>query len=89
MEVQPGSLRWDRESTNEELETANNELRERSLALDELNSFLESILAGASDSEEVAVKAVNRRGRAVDVLISMAPLRQGKEVVGAILVMSD
>lgn len=134
------------QSANEELETANAELRDRGLALDDLNGFLEAILAslktgivvltrdmairswnraaedmwglraeevegshflnldvglpvdqlrapirsclsGTSESEELHVPAVNRRGRPVDVTIRLSPLRDGREVAGAILVM--
>ncbi|HAM03189.1 MAG TPA: chemotaxis protein CheR, partial [Acidimicrobiaceae bacterium] len=136
------------QSTNEELETANGELRDRELALDRSNTFLESILGslttcvvvltrdmevrawnraaedmwglrsdevegshflnldiglptdqlrapiraaltGSSDSQEVKLQAVNRRGRSVLSTVSVTPLLDHREVIGAILVIEN
>jgi two-component system, chemotaxis family, CheB/CheR fusion protein len=54
------------QSTNEELEAANEELRRRGLALNEVNAFLEGILAGLADGvvvvdSQMLVRAWNHR----------------------------
>jgi hypothetical protein len=50
--------------------------------------MIRRVLAGASGTQEIRLRAVNRRGRTVEVQIVGAPLsRDGEDATGAILVM--
>ena len=61
-----GDVRTELQATNEELETINEELRQRTLDLNEVNSFLESILVSLGAGvvvldEELRVRAWNEQ----------------------------
>ena len=60
------------------------------LPFDDLRPLLRGVLGGPGQSAEVAVKAVNRRGRTITVRVAAAPLAQsegGNTTGGAIIVM--
>jgi len=59
------------------------------LPVDQLRGAIRAAMTGSSDSEEVKLQAVNRRGRAVQSTISITPLRDDKEVIGVILVIEN
>jgi two-component system CheB/CheR fusion protein len=59
------------------------------LPVDQLLGPIRAAMAGPSDSEDVVLQAVNRRGRAVQSTISITPLRDDKEVIGVILVIEN
>jgi two-component system CheB/CheR fusion protein len=58
------------------------------LPTDQLRPMIRRVLAGASGTQEIRLRAVNRRGRTVEVQVIGAPLsRDGEDATGAILVM--
>ena len=58
--------------------------------LDPINGMLRSTVAGeVADRRELALEAVNRKGRLIEVRATASPLdRGGGQVAGAILVMA-
>ena len=60
------------------------------LPFEQLRPLLRGVLGGPGDTAEIAVEAINRRGRAVTVRVAATPLAardSGKESDGAIIVM--
>jgi two-component system CheB/CheR fusion protein len=57
------------------------------LPVDRLRAPVRQCLGGGSPGEDVRLPALNRRGRAVDCLVRVSPLRAHGEVSGVILVM--
>lgn len=57
------------------------------LPVDQLRQPIRGVLTGATDGEEILIPAVNRRGRPIDCSVRISPLRDGKDIIGAILVM--
>jgi two-component system CheB/CheR fusion protein len=60
------------------------------LPLDRVRPVVRSTLAGEDGPQEVTLRAINRRGRSIDVRVIASPLRgDGDSVVGAILTMEE
>jgi two-component system CheB/CheR fusion protein len=57
------------------------------LPVDQLRPSIRAVLSGTSDGSEQRLQAVNRRGRTIECTVRISPLRDGDDVVGAILVM--
>ena len=56
------------------------------LPVDELCKAIRAVISGSSDGEEQRVEAINRRGRTIECVMTITPLRDAKYVIGAILV---
>ncbi|MEO8077867.1 MAG: PAS domain-containing protein, partial [Acidobacteriota bacterium] len=61
------------------------------LPVGELTEPIESVLMGAADHRDVAIRATNRRGKPIECTVSVAPLRRlgAKQATGVILLMDD
>ena len=59
------------------------------LPVDELRTAIRACLNGSSEGEHQEVAAVNRRGRSITCAVSVSPLRDGDDVIGAILVLDS
>jgi two-component system CheB/CheR fusion protein len=60
------------------------------LPVEELNASLRSVLSGDSGGERVELKAVNRRGREFQCLVTLTPLiNRDQQIRGVILVMEE
>ncbi|MEP6917231.1 MAG: CheR family methyltransferase [Acidobacteriota bacterium] len=61
------------------------------LPVAELTEPIESVLMGAADHRDVAIRATNRRGKPIECTVSVAPLRRlgAKQASGVILLMDD
>jgi two-component system CheB/CheR fusion protein len=59
------------------------------LPTDQLRPLIRRVLAGHQDGSEVALKAVNRRGRVVEVRVTGAPLAVGDGVLSGVILVMD
>jgi two-component system CheB/CheR fusion protein len=57
------------------------------LPVDRLRDPARSVLGGTSDREALTLDAVNRRGRAVQVHVSVVPLSEASEIRGVVILM--